>query len=146
MWRIVLELCYPLGRLKHFFHIILKTVLKNKSPSSHSAIYIHIYIWLPGWHSGKEFACNAEDLGDTGFIPGSGRCPGGGNGNPLQYSCLGNPTDRGTWQAQSMRSQRVGHNWACTHTHTHSYIWVYICVYIYIYIYLFFRFFHIIGY
>ena len=36
--------------------------------------------------------------GDSGFIPGSGRCPGGGNGNPL-HSCLGNPTDRGVWWA-----------------------------------------------
>ena len=34
-----------------------------------------------------------------GFIPGSGRSPGEGNGNPLQYSCLGNPMDRGAWQA-----------------------------------------------
>ena len=37
--------------------------------------------------------------GDAGLIPGSGRPPGGGNGNPLQYSCLGNPMDRGTWRA-----------------------------------------------
>ena len=37
--------------------------------------------------------------GDTGSIPGSGRCHGGGNGDPLQYSCLGNPMDRGAWQA-----------------------------------------------
>ena len=37
--------------------------------------------------------------GDTGSVPGSGRSPGKGNGNPLQYSCLGNPTDRGAWQA-----------------------------------------------
>ena len=44
----------------------------------------------------KESACNA---GDLGLIPGSGRCPGGGNGNPLQYSCLGNLMDRGTWWA-----------------------------------------------
>ena len=105
----VLKLCYPLGRLKHFFHIILKILLKINHLLP-TLPYIYIYIWLPRWHSGKEFACNAGDLGDTGFIPGSGRCPGGGNGNPLQYSCLGIPTDRGTWQAQSMRSQRVGHN------------------------------------
>ena len=38
------------------------------------------------------------NIGDTGPIPGSGRSPGGGNGNPLQYSCLENPTDRGVWQ------------------------------------------------
>ena len=37
--------------------------------------------------------------GDTGLIPGSGRSPGEGNGNPLQYSCLGNPMDRGAWWA-----------------------------------------------
>ena len=37
--------------------------------------------------------------GDSGLIPGSGRSPGEGNGNPLQYSCLGNPKDRETWQA-----------------------------------------------
>ena len=43
---------------------------------------------------GKESACNAGDLGS---IPGSGRFPGEGNGNPLQYSCLENPRDRGTW-------------------------------------------------
>ena len=48
------------------------------------------------WLSGKESACNA---GDSGSIPGSGRSPGEGSGNPLQYSCLGNPMDRGAWHA-----------------------------------------------
>ena len=45
---------------------------------------------------GKDSACNAGDLGS---IPGSGRAPGEGHGNPLQYSCLENPMDRGAWQA-----------------------------------------------
>ena len=40
---------------------------------------------------------NAEDVGDIGLIPGSGRCPEVGNGNPFQYSCLENSTDRGFW-------------------------------------------------
>ena len=40
-----------------------------------------------------------ESAGDSGSIPGSGRSPGGGNGNPLQYSCLENPMDRGVWWA-----------------------------------------------
>ena len=44
----------------------------------------------------KESACNAGDLGS---VPGSGRSPGEGNGNPLQDSCLGNPVDRGVWRA-----------------------------------------------
>ena len=42
---------------------------------------------------------SAGDLRDTGSIPGSGRSNGGESGNPLQYSCLGNPVDRGAWQA-----------------------------------------------
>ena len=42
---------------------------------------------------------NAGDARDLGLIPGLGRSPGGGNGNPLQYSCLENPMDRGAWQA-----------------------------------------------
>ena len=50
---------------------------------------------LPWWLSGKEF-CN---VGDTGSIPGLGGFPRGGHGNPLQYSCLENPMDRGPWKA-----------------------------------------------
>ena len=42
---------------------------------------------------------NAGDVRDMGLIPGLGRCPGGGHGNPLQYSCLENPMDRGAWGA-----------------------------------------------
>ena len=55
-----------------------------------------IIIRLSRWLSGKESACQA---GDTGSIPGSGRCAGEGNGNPLQYICWENPMDRGAWQA-----------------------------------------------
>ena len=43
------------------------------------------------------------------LIPGSGRSPGGGNGNPLQYSCLENPMDRGAWHAAVLGLQRVRH-------------------------------------
>ena len=45
----------------------------------------------------KNLSAKAGDARDAGLIPGLGRSPGGGNGNPLQYSCLGNPTDRGAW-------------------------------------------------
>ena len=51
---------------------------------------------FPGVSEGKASACSA---GDPGSIPELGRSPGGGNGNPLQYSCLGYPIDRGAWQA-----------------------------------------------
>ena len=47
----------------------------------------------------KSLPANAGDIRDTVSIFGSGRSPGGGNGNPLQYSCLENPMDRGAWQA-----------------------------------------------
>ena len=55
----------------------------------------------------KESACNA---GDPGSIPGLGRSPGEGNGNPLQYSCLESPMDRGAWWATVREVARVGHD------------------------------------
>ena len=54
-------------------------------------------LWgFPGGSVVKNLPANAEEVG---LSPGSGRSPGGGNGNPLQYSCLDNPMDRGAWQA-----------------------------------------------
>ena len=47
----------------------------------------------------KNSRSNAGDTRDMGLIPGRGKSPGGGHGNPLQYSCLGNPRDRGAWWA-----------------------------------------------
>ena len=81
-----------------------------------SLTYSHHAIQASWWLSGKE---------STGLIPGLGRSPGEGNGNPLRYSCLGNPMDRGVWRAiahgvpksrtrlsrpQPEGSQRVGNN------------------------------------
>ena len=67
---------------------------------AHNACFITVILGVmvegfPGGSNGKESACNA---GDPGSIPGLGRSPGGGNGNPLQYSCLENSMDRGAWQ------------------------------------------------
>ena len=56
----------------------------------------------------KNLSANAGDTGDTGLIPGLGRSPGGGNGSPLQYSCLENLMGRGAWWLSSMGLQRVG--------------------------------------
>ena len=56
----------------------------------------------------KNPPANAGDVRDPGSIPGSGISPGEGNGNPLQYSCLENPTDRGAWQATV---HRIAKSW-----------------------------------
>ena len=64
---------------------------------------------FPGGSVGKESACNAGYLSS---IPGSGRSPGEGNGNPLQHSCLENPMDRGDWRATVRGVTRVGHDLA----------------------------------
>ena len=58
---------------------------------------------FPRGSGGKESACNA---GDPGSNPAPGRYPGEGNGNPLQYSCLDNPMDRGTWWATARKVTR----------------------------------------
>ena len=69
-----------------------------------------LYMNFPGGSDGKASVYSVRDLGS---IPGLGRFPGEGNGNPLQYSCLENPMDGGAWcRLLSMWSQRVGHNWA----------------------------------
>ena len=70
--------------------------------------YIHVvppHVW--GFPGGSEVKASASNAGDPGSIPESGRSPGEGNGNPLQYSCLENPM---TGRLQSTGSQRVGHN------------------------------------
>ena len=72
---------------------------------------------LPRWLGGKESAFQSRRIR---FDPGLERSPGRGNGNSLQYSCLGNPMDRRTWQAIVHGITRVGHNWAHMHTHTHT--------------------------
>ena len=67
------------------------------------AVSIYLYLYLHNgaslWLSSKESPCNAGAAGDVGLIPGLGRSPGGGHSNPLQYSCLENPVDRGAWWA-----------------------------------------------
>ena len=60
----------------------------------------------------KNPLASAGDDRDTGSIPGSGICPGVGNGNPLQYSCLENSRGRRAWGLKSMGLQRVGHHYA----------------------------------
>ena len=58
----------------------------------------------------KNLPANAGDSRDVGLISGLRRSPGGGHGNPLQYTCLENPMERGAWWAKSTESKRVGHD------------------------------------
>ena len=77
---------------------------------------------FPGGSSGKEVKnppANAGDAGDMGSIPGLGRSPGGGNGNPLQYPCLKNPRDRGDWWA-TVPGVVKNQTQLSTHKHTHT--------------------------
>ena len=69
---------------------------------------------FPGGPDGKESAC---DAGDPGSIPGLGMSPGEGNGNPLQYSCLQNSMDRGTWQATIHGVKKSGTRLSNEHFH-----------------------------
>jgi len=62
-----------------------------------------------GFSSGSAVKNLPANVGDAGLIPGSGRSPGEGNGNPLQYFCPGNPMDRGAWQATTHRAAKESH-------------------------------------
>ena len=73
-----------------------KLLSKNILPHNGIKTLLASYVGLPLWLTGHESTCNA---GDVDWILGSGRSPGEGNGNLLQYSCLGNPMDRGAWWA-----------------------------------------------
>ena len=70
---------------------------------------LYLFLVANSSSAGKESACSAED---PGLIPGSRRSPGEGKGHPLQYSCLGNPMDRGAWWATVHGVARVRHGLA----------------------------------
>ena len=79
---------------------------------------------FPGGLVGQDSTCSAGDTGDAGLIPGLGRSPGEGHGNPLQYSCLDNAMDRGAWRAtvhgvaRSRTQQKPSE-----HTHIDTWAW-----------------------
>ena len=109
------RVCSTVVQLPPFFVLLLPQIL-----------YLYGF---PRWLSGSESA------GDAGSILGSGIPPGGGNGNPLQDSCLGNPMDRGAWWATvhgvaksrtrlSLCVSACGLARTHTHTHTHTHVYV----------------------
>ena len=75
------------------------------------------FLGFPCTSAGKESSCNA---GDLGLIPGLGRSPGRGHGNPVQYSCLENPHGQRSLMGYSPCGCRVRHNWATKHGTAHS--------------------------
>ena len=87
-----------------------------ESFSSDAAAAAAAALGFPGGSDGKESAC---DAGDTGLIPGQGRCPGEENGYSLQHSCLENSTDRGAWRAiihgvaESDMTKQLTHSCVC---------------------------------
>ena len=92
----------------HLESLNSQTILKKKNTVN--GITLSDFKHLQSFHGGsdsKECACNA---GDHGSIPWSGRSPRERNGCPLQYSCLGNPMDRGAWRATVYGRQSVRHN------------------------------------
>ena len=80
----------------------------------------------------KNLLVNAGNARDTGSIPGLGRSPGEGNGNPLQYSCLENPMDRRAWWAVIHGVAKESDTTEYTHTHTHTYTPM--CTYVFYFI------------
>ena len=80
-------------------------------------------IALRGFHGSSDGKESAYNAGDLGLIPGLGRSPAEGNGNPLQHSCLENHIDRGAWQTTVHGVSRSGHD-SATNTHTSETGWL----------------------
>ena len=99
LWDLILNQYFVLQADRKTKHKVDSTVfsIKWKILIPINISKLCIYMGSPGGSSGKEFATNAGDVRDIGLIPGSGRSPEEGNGNPLQYSCLENPMDREAW-------------------------------------------------
>ena len=97
-----------------YYCSLLSTIIMNKKLNLSWGL-VKTNNGLPWWLSGKETTCSVRDAGS---IPGSGIFPGGGNGNPLQYSCWEILLTEEPGRLQSMGSQRVRHHLATEHTHT----------------------------
>ena len=109
----------------NFYHstcgLLYSSTIQKLYRNTHT--HTHTYMGLPKWLSGKESACQCRRQGSAGLISGSGRSLGEENGNPLQFPCLENPMNRGTWwviYCWVTKSWTWLSNWAYTHTHTHT--------------------------
>ena len=119
-------------KVKSLSHVRLCDPMDGSLPGSkiHGIFQARILEWaavsffkgLLRWLSGKESASSSGAAGETGSIPGWGKSRRGGNGNPLQYSCLENPMDRGVWQGTVHRvtKNRTQLKQLSTHSHTRA--------------------------
>ena len=105
---------------------------------------LHVCVWLPRWLNSKQFACQFSRHRRWAFNPWVWKIPWRRKCNPLQYSCLENPMDRGAWQATVhgvAKSRTWLSDWSCTHAsvcmcvHGYNCTYIYICICIYVYTY-----------
>ena len=108
----------PLVHLRSYLTLILGS--KQWGRKSIEIEWDQVTWVLPGFSVGRNLPPNAGDIRDVGSIPGSGRSPGGGNGNALQYFCLENPMDRGAWR--DIVPDGVAKSW--TRLSVHAYAWI----------------------
>ena len=120
-------------RKQLIFRMIIKVDSTWGAVVSTSKSLMHFTNDVPGGSAVRNLPVNAGDPGDVVSNPGSGRSPGEGNSNGLQYSCLENPMDSGSGGEQSMGLQRVEHDSATKQTTIH-YINIYINLYYILYI------------
>ena len=102
------------GDLKNWFILLLASGIYQLPMSVPNT-----QLWARGFSGGSMVKNSLANVGDMGLIPGWGRSPGEGNGNPLQYSCLENPMNRAVWWATVHRVAK-NQTWLSTHTHTHT--------------------------
>ena len=117
-----MQFCIDVYLLKKVWQFLpssrVQAFLGGRNNLSLTSLWVvpNLCIGLPWCLSHKELAWNAVATGDTGSIPGWGKCPGGGHGHPLQFSCLENPVDKGAWQATvySVPQSRTWLKWLST--------------------------------
>ena len=96
-----LVICFTLDSI-HVSMLFSWNIPPSPSPTESKSLFytsVSLFLWFYVGVPGGSAVKNSPAVQETDSIPGSGRSPGGGNGNPLQYSCLGNLIDRGTWWA-----------------------------------------------
>ena len=100
-----LQLQCPFTPPRNFHFPVVECIVAT---TTHSLKHLEPKEGLPRWHTSKEYTYQCTKYRVASTVPGLGRSPRGGNGNPLQYSCLGNPMDKGAWWATV---HRVAKSW-----------------------------------